>query len=43
VFERARRAVNHVCDGALPLKVKAWPGDPGRKLRPVRSLVGETV
>lgn len=45
VFERARRAVNHVCDGALPLAVKAMPErvDPAQKLRPVRSLVKETA
>jgi phenylacetate-CoA ligase len=45
VFERARRAVNHVCDGALPLAVKPLPErvDPARKLRPVRSLAKETA
>ena len=45
IFERARRAVNHVCDGALPLTVKAMaaPDGTGRKLRPVRCLAGETA
>jgi phenylacetate-CoA ligase len=45
IFERARRAVNHVCDGALRLEVKAMaaPDGAGRKLRPVRCLAGETA
>jgi phenylacetate-CoA ligase len=45
IFERARRAVNHVCDGALPLEVKAMAAreGAGRKLRPVRCLAGETA
>ena len=41
VLESVRRAVNHVCDGALPLKVKlaSEPIEPlAGKLRPVRSL-----
>lgn len=45
IFERARRAVNHVCDGALRLEVKAMAASDGtaRKLRPVRCLAGETA
>jgi phenylacetate-CoA ligase len=45
IFERARQAVNHVCDGALPLEVKAMAArdGTGRKLRPVRCLAGETA
>jgi phenylacetate-CoA ligase len=45
LFELARQAVNHVCDGALPLRVKAMaaPDGTGRKLRPVRCLAGETA
>jgi phenylacetate-CoA ligase len=45
IFERARRAVNQVCDGALRLEVKAMaaPDGTGRKLRPVRCLAGETA
>ncbi len=45
IFERARRAVNHVCDGAVPLEVKpmAAPDGTGRKSRPVRCLAGETA
>jgi phenylacetate-CoA ligase len=45
IFERARPAVNHVCDGALSLEVKpmAAPEGTGRKLRPVRCLAGETA
>jgi phenylacetate-CoA ligase len=44
IFDRARRAVNHVCDGALSLEVKpmAAPDGTGRKLRPVRCLAGES-
>ena len=46
VLAAARDAVNHVCDGALPLEVKtmlAPTGLPARKLRPVRSLVRENA
>jgi phenylacetate-coenzyme A ligase PaaK-like adenylate-forming protein len=41
VLENVRRAVNHVCDGALPLEVKIAPeplGPLAGKFRPVRSL-----
>jgi phenylacetate-CoA ligase len=45
IFERARQAVNHVCDGALSIEVKAMTarGGTGRKLRPVRCLAGEST
>jgi phenylacetate-CoA ligase len=45
IFERVRRAVNQVCDGALSIEVKAMdaPSWAGRKLRPVRCLAGETA
>lgn len=44
ILESVRRAVNHVCDGALPLGVKIMGGSVGSlagKLRPVRSLAGD--
>ena len=45
IFERVRRAVNHVCDGALSVEVKAMAGlgSNGRKLRPVRCLAGNSA
>ena len=45
IFDRARRAVNHVCDGALPVEVKAMaaPDGTARKRRPVRCLAGESA
>jgi len=45
IFEGARRAVNHVCDGALSIEVKAMAatGWDGRKLRPVRCLAGQST
>jgi len=45
VFEGVRRAVNHVCDGALSIEVKAMAatGWGGRKLRPVRCLAGQSA
>jgi len=41
IVEGVRRAVNHVCDGALPIRVNiaSGPGGPlAGKVRPVRSL-----
>jgi phenylacetate-CoA ligase len=45
LFEGVRRAVNHVCDGALSIEVKAMAptGWTGRKLRPVRCLAGQSA
>jgi len=45
IFEGVRQAVNHVCDGALSVEVKAMAetGWAGRKLRPVRCLAGQST
>ena len=45
IFEGVRQAVNHVCDGALSVEVKAMAATAwaGRKLRPVRCLAGQST
>jgi phenylacetate-CoA ligase len=45
IFEGVRQAVNHVCDGALSVEVKAMTATAwaGRKLRPVRCLAGQST
>src|SRR5262249_49806719 len=45
IFEGARQAVTHVCDGVLAIEVKAMAatGWSGRKLRPVCCLAGHST